>query len=93
MTSLHIGTAPLEIAQLTASWCNAQPWLLHIASGSSLARFSEALLSESADKPARPDMPFPGISFGYEDSSHPANAFRVGRASTSDTVVWVDDDG
>jgi nitroreductase len=196
-------TGILDIAQLTASWCNAQPWQLHIASGSSLARFSEALLSASADEqPARPDMPFPGeypgvylerrrdcgwrlydsvgvakgdraaaakqgrenfrmfgaphvaivstpaamgvygaidcgayvsnfmlaaesvgvasiaqaalasfpdlarrylamppdraivcgISFGYEDASPPANAFRVGRASTSDTVVWVDDE-
>jgi nitroreductase len=195
-------TRILEIAQLTASWCNAQPWQLHIASGASLARFSEALLSASAGEPARPDMPFPGeypgvylerrrdcgwrlydsvgiakgdraasakqgrenfrmfgaphvaivstpaamgvygaidcgayvsnfmlaaeslgvasiaqaalasypdlarrhlgiapdraivcgISFGYEDASHRANAFRVGRASTSDTVVWVDDD-
>jgi len=199
----EIITRILDIAQLTASWCNAQPWQLHIAGGPALARFSEALLSASADgQPARPDMPFPGqypgvylerrrdcgwrlydsvgiargdraasvkqgrenfrmfgaphmaivstpaamgvygaidcgayvsnfllaaqslgvasiaqaalasypdlarrhlaippdravvcgISFGYEDASHPANAFRVGRASTSDTVVWVDDD-
>lgn len=196
-------TRILEIAQLTASWCNAQPWQLHIAHGSSLARFREALLSASADEqPARPDLPFPGeypgvylerrrdcgwrlygsvgiakgdraasanqgrenfkmfgaphvaivstpaamgtygaidcgayvsnfmlaaesvgvasiaqaalasypdlarrhlaippdravvcgISFGYEDASHPANAFRVGRASVSDAVVWVDED-
>ena len=192
----------LEIAQLTASWCNAQPWQLHIVSGTRLARFSEALLDACAHEPARPDMPFPaaypgvylerrrdcgwhlydavgiargdraasanqgrenfrmfgaphvaivstpapmgvygaidcgayvanfmlaaeslgvasiaqaalasypdiarrhlgippdravvcGISFGYEESSHPANSFRLGRAPVSDTVVWLDDD-
>lgn len=30
-----------------------------------------------------------GISFGYEDTSDPANAFRTERASTSATVSWV----
>jgi nitroreductase len=33
-----------------------------------------------------------GISFGYEDPSHPANAFRVGRAAISESVVWVGDE-
>jgi nitroreductase len=198
----EITTKILEIAQLTASWCNAQPWQLHIASGAALTRFRDALLSEASGAPARPDMPFPGeypgvylerrrdcgwrlydsvgivrgdraasarqgrenfrmfgaphvaivstpaamgvygaidcgayvsnfmlaaeslgvasiaqaalasypdlardhlgiasdrtvvcgISFGYEDSSHPANAFRVGRAAISESVVWVGDE-
>ena len=29
-----------------------------------------------------------GISFGYEDDQHPANAFRTSRADPSDTVTW-----
>lgn len=30
------------------------------------------------------------ISFGYADSSHPANRFRLGRADIKDAVHWVD---
>ena len=30
-----------------------------------------------------------GISFGYEDTAHPANNFRTGRAPVSDVVDWV----
>ncbi len=49
----------LELAQLTPSWCNAQPWQLHIASGVALERFRDALLQASASEPSRPDLPFP----------------------------------
>jgi len=31
-----------------------------------------------------------GISFGYEDTAHPANAFRTSRAPLSEVVSWVD---
>ncbi|MEO8296989.1 MAG: nitroreductase [Burkholderiales bacterium] len=31
-----------------------------------------------------------GISFGYEDAAHPANAFRTTRAPLSEVVSWVD---
>lgn len=30
-----------------------------------------------------------GISFGYEDTAHPANAFRTSRAPVSEVVSWV----
>lgn len=193
----------LEIAQLTASWCNAQPWQLHIAGGAALARFREAVYQASASEPARPDLPFPagypgvylerrrdcgwrlydsvgiargdraassrqgrenfrlfgaphvaivsapaalgvygaidcgayvaafmlaaesvgvasiaqaalasypdiarrhfgiaddrlvvcGISFGFEDKAHRANAFRTGRAAPAEAVVWIDETG
>lgn len=52
-------TRILELAQLTASWCNAQPWQMHIASGQSLARFRDAVFEASASQRARPDLPFP----------------------------------
>jgi nitroreductase len=29
-----------------------------------------------------------GISFGYEDTSHPANSFRTGRADIAEAVTW-----
>jgi len=31
-----------------------------------------------------------GISFGYEDPSHPANQFRTSRATLEEAVTWVD---
>lgn len=32
-----------------------------------------------------------GISFGYEDTAHPANGFRTRRAALSEAVTWVDE--
>lgn len=32
-----------------------------------------------------------GISFGYEDTAHPANGFRTRRAAVAEAVTWVDD--
>ena len=32
-----------------------------------------------------------GISFGYEDTSHPANSYRTSRASLDDVASWVSD--
>lgn len=32
-----------------------------------------------------------GISFGYEDTSHPANSYRTHRASLDEVVTWVTD--
>jgi nitroreductase len=31
-----------------------------------------------------------GISFGYEDTAHPANSYRTSRAKLADAVSWVD---
>lgn len=32
-----------------------------------------------------------GISFGYEDTAHPANCYRTSRASLDEVVTWVKD--
>ena len=58
----------LAAAQRTASWCNAQPWQLTIASGASLARLRDALQAHMAaaattataplSQPT-PDLPWP----------------------------------
>ncbi|KAF1068516.1 MAG: Nitrobenzene nitroreductase [Variovorax sp.] len=32
-----------------------------------------------------------GISFGYEDTAHPANGFRTSRATVGDAARWVED--
>jgi nitroreductase len=50
----------LALAQRTASWCNAQPWQLTIASGATLQRLRGALQSAIAEgAPATPDLPWP----------------------------------
>ena len=49
----------LATAQRTASWCNAQPWQLHIASGATLARLRAALAAAVPTTPATPDLPWP----------------------------------
>ena len=32
-----------------------------------------------------------GISFGYEDTQHPANSYRTSRAPIADVVKFVDE--
>lgn len=49
----------LELAQRTASWCNAQPWKLVITSGAATARFSEAILRHAREAAPAPDFAWP----------------------------------
>ena len=49
----------LEIAQRTPSWCNAQPWKVHITSGAATERLRATLLEAARSEPAAPDYPFP----------------------------------
>ena len=49
----------LASAQLTASWCNAQPWQAHIASGAGAQRFREGLQARLQGEPGTPDFPHP----------------------------------
>lgn len=49
----------VETAQRTASWCNAQPWQLHIASGATLERLRAALMHAAATQAPASDIPGP----------------------------------
>ncbi len=49
----------LAAAQRTASWCNAQPWQVHIASGQTLARLRAAFAALAPGAAATPDLPWP----------------------------------
>lgn len=49
----------LQMAQRTASWCNAQPWQLVVTSGPATERFRQAYLAFAAANPPKPDHPFP----------------------------------
>lgn len=46
-------------AQSTASWCNAQPWQVHIASGAAADRFRTELQAWQQTHPPAPDYDFP----------------------------------
>lgn len=50
----------LNTAQKSASWCNAQPWHVHVVGGEPLERLRAALVAAlQSGKPAAPDIPWP----------------------------------
>ncbi|MFI5429877.1 nitroreductase [Aeromicrobium sp. UC242_57] len=60
----------LDAAQHTASWCNTQPWQVHIVSGEAQSRLSKALVENvmaTFGQPAPSDFPFPDAYTGVYD--------------------------
>ena len=60
----------VTLAQLTASWCNSQPWQVVITEGAGTERFRQALLEHAkaqsaASAPAQFDFPPPQYSGAY----------------------------
>lgn len=49
----------LATAQRTASWCNAQPWQIAIASGDAARAFGAAMLAAAASSPEPTDFDWP----------------------------------
>ncbi len=50
----------LDLAQRTASWCNAQPWQVHVVSGERLEVLRRAMQAAAADgSPASSDLAWP----------------------------------
>jgi len=50
----------LTAAQMTASWCNSQPWRLEITSGKATETFRQVMYAAaSSGKPSSGDFPFP----------------------------------
>lgn len=47
----------LDVARLTPSWCNTQPWHADVISGAALERFRGGLLADTAG--GQSDLPFP----------------------------------
>lgn len=54
----------LALAQRTASWCNAQPWQLHVYSAEATQRVREELLAYVRTHEVRPDLEFPAAYVG-----------------------------
>ena len=48
----------LQLAQRTASWCNAQPWQVVVTRGAATERLRNALLAAQT-QPPQPDFPWP----------------------------------
>jgi nitroreductase len=47
------------IAQRTPSWCNSQPWQLHVAGAEATARLREQMVAHALKHEAKPDLPWP----------------------------------
>jgi len=54
----------LSLAQRSASWCNAQPWQVHVLSAEATARARQDLLRFVEEHPAQPDIAFPEAYVG-----------------------------
>ena len=49
----------VTLAQRTASWCNAQPWQVHITRADATERFRQAMLAPAQAGEPGPDFPWP----------------------------------
>jgi nitroreductase len=49
----------LGMAQRTASWCNSQPWRVHLTSGTATDRLRDAVYTQAASGAMDPDIPGP----------------------------------
>jgi len=49
----------LQMAQRTASWCNSQPWQVHITEGAATGRLRDALLAAPPVGESGSDFPWP----------------------------------
>jgi len=54
----------LAIAQRTASWCNAQPWQLHVLSAEATRRVRDDLVAHARAHAPKPDLDFPAAYEG-----------------------------
>ncbi|WP_218177768.1 nitroreductase family protein [Amycolatopsis australiensis] len=61
-----------EIAQQTASWCNTQPWQVHVTKGDATRRFAESLTEYVKTHEEAPDLGMPSGYHGvYRDRRRP----------------------
>lgn len=77
------------LAQRTASWCNTQPWLVHLTHGEQTAQFAKELSEHVRNHPEKPDLKPPTAFEGdYRDRRRAAgfglyNAVGVARDDMS----------
>lgn len=67
-----------ETAQRTASWCNTQPWRVHLLSDAAVPGLSAALLSDvEAGRPDSPDLDVPERYVGVYQERRRAAGFAL----------------
>jgi len=77
----------LSLAQQSASWCNAQPWQVHVLSGDATERARQALLQRVVAQAAQPDIAFPDAYRGVYNERRRECAMRL---YTAVGVAWGD---
>ena len=67
----------LALAQKSASWCNAQPWQVHVLSVDATERARNALLQYVETNAAEPDVAFPEAYVGVYSDRRRECAWRL----------------
>lgn len=49
----------LDITRRTPSWCNTQPWQVHVVTGQAIEMFRRGLRDYVSSQPQQPDLPYP----------------------------------
>jgi nitroreductase len=60
-------TSIVELAQRSPSWCNTQPWQVHVTEGDGTERLRAAISAFAAANDPQPDLPFPARYTGVYD--------------------------
>lgn len=67
----------LRAAQQTASWCNTQPWQVHVTEGAGTSRVAHELQTRMESEPAKPDFSFPSAYEGEYLARRRACGFQL----------------
>jgi len=67
----------LELAQLSPSWCNTQPWQVFVTEGSGTERLRTAISTFAAENSPQPDLPFPDRYEGVYDERRRACGWQL----------------
>jgi len=67
----------LAVAQRSASWCNTQPWQLHITEGAGTEALRAGLVQYAAANAGEPDLTFPARYAGIYDERRRTCALQL----------------
>lgn len=70
-------TRIVELAQLSPSWCNTQPWELHVSEGDGTERLRGAISAFAASTPPAPDIAFPARYTGVHQDRRRECAWQL----------------
>lgn len=73
----HVIDGMLAAAQRTASWCNTQPWQLHLTSGAGTDRFRRGMQEAARTQAFASDIPFPSDYQGVHLARRRASGFQL----------------